>query len=125
MTHALPQICLVLLNFTLAAFVIYITLPFAFLALVSVYIAIYCRWKTGIYIFIFGCTCILLYGAFMLFWIISRGQASSHPLDITWYSLQVLAEFFCIIVALWVLWEISSESSKKKDKGESQSLLGK
>eukprot|EP00960_Hanusia_phi_P058635 763937-Hanusia_phi.AAC.9 len=92
----------------------------------------------------------------MLFWIISRGQLASHPLDVTWYSLQIVAEVSstpavclavtrvqvcCILVALWVLWEvrremqvgrgadvwgqISSESSKKKDKGESESLLGK
>ena len=94
----------------------------------------------------------------MLFWIISRGQTSSHPLDITWYSLQVLAEVRSISVvwltltvpALVLLYpgglvgtvggdgggwchvlelthpeQISSESNKKKDKGESQSLLGK
>ena len=40
------------LNFTLAAYVIWLTLPFAAIAFIGVFIAIYCGWRTGIWIFI-------------------------------------------------------------------------
>ena len=52
------QVLAVCLNFTLAAWIIYATLPIAIVGLVALYIAIWCRWKTGIYIFIFISTCL-------------------------------------------------------------------
>jgi hypothetical protein len=42
----------ILLNFWLAAYVIWLTLPFALMAFAGVGLAIYCGWRTGIYIFI-------------------------------------------------------------------------
>lgn len=42
----------VLLNFWLAAYVIWLTLPFALMAFAGVGLAIYCGWRNGIWIFI-------------------------------------------------------------------------
>ena len=39
------QVLLVCLNFTLATAIIAMTLPFAVVALVALFLAIYCRWK--------------------------------------------------------------------------------
>lgn len=39
------QVILVCLNFTLATVIIAMTLPFALVALVALFLAIYCRWK--------------------------------------------------------------------------------
>jgi hypothetical protein len=49
---ALLQLIAICLNFTLAAYVIWITLPFAIAAFLGVTLAIYCGWRTGIWIFI-------------------------------------------------------------------------
>ena len=49
---ALAELLAICLNFTLAAYVIVLTLPFAMLALIGVFLAIYCGWRTGIWIFV-------------------------------------------------------------------------
>ena len=49
---AVLMLLMVCLNFSLAAYVIYLTLPFAVLALLGVGLAIYCGWRMGIWIFI-------------------------------------------------------------------------
>ena len=49
---AVAELLAICLNFTLAAYVIVLTLPFAMLALVGVFLAIYCGWRTGIWIFV-------------------------------------------------------------------------
>jgi hypothetical protein len=45
------QLIAICLNFWLAAYVIWLTLPFALAAFGGVFLAIYCGWRTGIWIF--------------------------------------------------------------------------
>jgi len=49
------QLLTICLNFTLASYVIWLTLPFAALAFFGVFLAIYCGWRTGIWVFMGEC----------------------------------------------------------------------
>lgn len=46
------QLIAICLNFTLATWVIWVTLPFAIISFIGVFLAIYCGWRMGIWIFI-------------------------------------------------------------------------
>jgi len=120
------QLIAILLNFTLATYVIYLTLPFAVLSFFGVFLAIYCGWRTGIWIFI-GCNvCLMAYSIVMICLICySYGGPSIHPLDFTWNVIQISAETLCIGLAIWVLIELSYEDSKKNDDEEKQPLKGR
>ena len=49
------MLLVICLNFWLATYVIFLTLPFALVAFVGVGLAIYCGWRTGIWLFIGAC----------------------------------------------------------------------
>jgi hypothetical protein len=53
---AVVEFLAICLNFTLAAYVIAITLPFVIMALIALFLAIYCGWRSGIYVFLGMCS---------------------------------------------------------------------
>jgi len=104
----------VLLNFWLAAYVIWLTLPFALMAFAGVGLAIYCGWRNGIWIFIGANLLLMLYSIIMLCIISGRGGFQLHPLDMTWNIIQISVETLCIALAVWVLIELNMEESSKR-----------
>jgi hypothetical protein len=118
---AVLQLLLICFNFTMASWVIMLTLPVAVVALLALFIAIYCRWKTGIWAFIFCAVLIACYNGVSLFLIFSQGKFQMRVWDTVFYILQLLAEIFCILLGYWVLNE--SDNASDGDDEEKKGLL--
>mmetsp|Transcript_40945 Transcript_40945/g.80097 ORF Transcript_40945/g.80097 Transcript_40945/m.80097 type:complete len:133 (-) Transcript_40945:304-702(-) len=124
-TLSILQILAICLNSTMGAWVLFSTLPICALGAIMLWIAIWFRWKTGIWLFIVVSTALFGYGLARILTLVHHKEVSKHPLNFTWYTLQCIIEIMCIIVAIWVLNETHDDDDKKSDdKEEKKGLMG-
>uniref|UniRef100_A0A6U5BZJ8 Uncharacterized protein n=1 Tax=Hemiselmis andersenii TaxID=464988 RepID=A0A6U5BZJ8_HEMAN len=113
-TLSVLQLIAICLNFTLSMWIVISTLPLCACGMIAVWIAIWCKWKTGIWIFLVVSGVLFGYALARMLTILHHNEVFQHPLDFTWFSLQCVIEALCILVGIFVL----NEDPDKADKAE-------
>mmetsp|Transcript_18789 Transcript_18789/g.36554 ORF Transcript_18789/g.36554 Transcript_18789/m.36554 type:complete len:146 (-) Transcript_18789:120-557(-) len=102
--------------------ILLLMLPVSLLAVATVFIAIYYKWKRGLELFIFLCLILSIMMLVPFTAIFVNGTQGEKWLDVTWYVLGMLINALCVVAAWWVLYQTDYSAPDVKER---KSLLGR